>query len=92
LFVLLLLAPDLGMLGYFVDARIGGFTYNLFHTHLRPAVLLIVGIATDSAGVYSIAFIWFAHIGLDRALGYGLKYSDGFKNTHLGMIRHAPER
>ena len=88
LFALLLLTPDLGMLGYLADTRIGASTYNLFHTYLGPAVLLIVGIASDSPAVYSIAFIWFAHIGLDRALGYGLKYGDGFKHTHLGMIGH----
>ena len=73
LFALLLLAPDIGMLGYLADTRIGATTYNLFHTYLGPAILLIVGIAADSPAIYSIAFIWFAHIGLDRALGYGLK-------------------
>jgi hypothetical protein len=54
--------------------------------------LLIAGIATDSPMVYSIALIWFVHIGMDRALGYGLKYRDSFKHTHLGMIGHAEER
>ena len=89
LFALLLLAPDVGMLGYLADTRVGATTYNLFHTYLGPAILLIVGIAADRLATYSIAFIWFAHIGLDRVLGYGLKYRDGFKHTHLGVIGRA---
>jgi Domain of unknown function (DUF4260) len=86
LFALLLLAPDVGMLGYLADTRIGAMTYNLFHTYLGPGVLLVVGIAADSPATYSIAFIWFAHIGFDRVLGYGLKYGESFKHTHLGVI------
>jgi hypothetical protein len=34
----------------------------------------------------SVALIWLAHIGFDRALGYGLKYKAGFGFTHLGRI------
>jgi hypothetical protein len=86
LFALLLLVPDVGMLGYLAGPRIGATTYNLVHTYLGPAVLLLVGVAVDSPLTYSIAFVWFAHIGLDRILGYGLKYPDGFKHTHLGVI------
>jgi hypothetical protein len=86
LFALLLLVPDVGMLGYLAGTRTGATTYNLFHTYLGPAVLLLVGVAVDSPLTYSIAFVWFAHIGLDRVLGYGLKYPDGFKHTHLGVI------
>lgn len=91
LFALLFLVPDLGMIGYVADARIGATTYNLFHTSLGPAVLLIAGIGADSPVTYSLALIWFAHIGLDRVLGYGLKYGDGFKHTHPGMIGRAEE-
>jgi hypothetical protein len=86
LFALLLLAPDIGMLGYLADTRVGAVTYNLLHTYLGPGILLVVGVAVDSSLTYSIAFIWFAHIGLDRALGYGLKYPDAFTHTHLGLI------
>lgn len=86
LFALLLLAPDIGMLGYLADTRMGATTYNLLHTYLGPAILLVGGILAESPLTYSIAFVWFAHIGLDRALGYGLKYGDGFKHTHLGFI------
>jgi hypothetical protein len=91
LFALLLLVPDLGMLGYLDNSRIGATTYNLFHSYLFPAGLVIVGIAAKSPVTYSIALIWFAHIGVDRALGYGLKYEDSFKHTHLGMIGRAEQ-
>jgi len=86
LFAVLLLAPDIGMVGYLADTRVGAVAYNLLHTYLGPGILLIVGVAADSSLTYSIAFIWFAHIGLDRALGYGLKYPDAFGHTHLGTI------
>jgi hypothetical protein len=89
LFALLLLVPDLGMLGYIANPRIGAITYDLFHTSVGPMALLVVGIAVDGTSLTAIAIIWFAHIGLDRALGYGLKYDDGFGSTHLGGIgRH----
>ena len=86
LFALLLLVPDIGMVGYLADTRVGSVTYNLLHTYLGPGVLLVIGVASDSSLTYSIAFVWFAHIGLDRALGYGLKYPDAFTHTHLGVI------
>jgi hypothetical protein len=74
------------MLGYVTNTRIGAVTYNLLHTYLGTGLLLIAGVGADGSLTYSIAFIWFAHIGLDRALGYGLKYADGFGHTHLGRI------
>jgi hypothetical protein len=85
LLVLLFLAPDLGMLGYLGGPRVGAVVYNLFHTYLPPAVLLVVGLMTLGAPVYW-ALIWFAHIGLDRMLGFGLKRTSGFRDTHLGGI------
>ena len=88
-FALLLFAPDVGMLGYLANTRIGATTYNLFHTYVFPAVLVISGVAADRPALYSIGLIWFAHIGLDRALGYGLKYGDAFTHTHLGTIGRA---
>lgn len=86
LFALVFLAPDIGMLGYLADSRVGATTYNLLHTYLGPAILLVGGIVAESPLTYSVAIVWFAHIGFDRALGYGLKYGDGFNHTHLGSI------
>ena len=92
LFVILLLVPDVGILGYLRGTRVGAVVYNVFHTYLPPAALMAIGILVDDRLLVSLALIWFAHIGLDRALGYGLKYPDGFQHTHLGRIRKRPRR
>jgi hypothetical protein len=84
LFVLLALAPDLAMLGYRAGPRIGAACYNLAHTYPLPAALAAVGWQTNSDLSIALALIWLAHIGVDRAVGYGLKYPTGFKDTHLG--------
>lgn len=86
LFALLLFVPDVGMLGYLAGTRIGALAYDLFHTLVGPTALLVIGVATDATAVTAVAIVWFAHIGLDRALGYGLKYDDRFQHTHLGTI------
>lgn len=86
LFVILLLAPDLGLLGYVRGARLGAITYDLFHTYAAPAILAMIGVLVEDGLTIALALIWFAHIGLDRALGYGLKYQEGFEHTHLGRI------
>ena len=84
LFAVLLLVPDLSMLGYLNGARTGAVTYNLAHAYLAPVFLLVAGWAAVLPLAVGIALIWVAHIGLDRALGFGLKYARGFKATHLG--------
>ncbi len=84
LFALLLLTPDVAMLGYLFSKRSGAHVYNLFHSYPLPAALLAFGFFAGQPLMGSVALIWFAHIGLDRMIGYGLKYSSGFKDTHLG--------
>jgi hypothetical protein len=84
LFALLILVPDITMLGYLHGARLGATVYNLGHTYLAPLALLAVGWAAALPLVVGVALIWVAHIGMDRAVGYGLKYAHGFKATHLG--------
>jgi len=86
LFAVLLLAPDLGALGYLRDTRVGATTYDVVHTYLPPAVLGAIGILADNNLCLSVAIIWFGHIGMDRMVGYGLKYPDAFKHTHLGWM------
>jgi Domain of unknown function (DUF4260) len=86
LYAALTLVPDLSFLFYLAGARIGAIAYNAVHTTLGPIVLALVGIGTDAALAISIALIWLAHIGIDRLLGYGLKYASGFGFTHLGRI------
>ncbi len=80
------LAPDLSFIAYLANARIGAIIYNAAHSYMAPMSLMITGFATDSPLVLSIAMIWLAHIGIDRALGFGLKYRAGFGFTHLGRI------
>lgn len=86
LFALLLLAPDLSALGYLAGTKVGASTYNLFHTYLLPGSLALFGVFAGSSLAISLALIWFAHIGMDRLVGYGLKYPTAFKETHLAKV------
>ncbi len=84
LFVALILAPDIAFLGLPFGRRIGTFAYNALHTYTVPALVAIGGLALDENLLVAIAVIWTAHIGMDRLIGYGLKYADGeFKDTHI---------
>lgn len=85
-FGLALLLPDVAMLGYLVNKRIGSTVYNIFHTYTLPLVLGAAGVALGSTLALQAAIIWMAHIGMDRAVGYGLKYATDFKDTHLSRI------
>ncbi|MBC9882367.1 DUF4260 domain-containing protein [Bradyrhizobium sp. INPA01-394B] len=85
-FALLFLVPDLSFLAYLVDAKFGALVYNAAHSYMAPVALLTLGFGLASPLTLSIALIWLAHIGIDRALGYGLKYAAGFGFTHLGRI------
>jgi hypothetical protein len=86
LFVVLFLVPDLSMLGYLSGPRTGAVTYNLFHTYVLPGLLAALGLLTGSTLLVSLALVWFAHIGFDRMVGYGLKYPTGFFDTHLRRL------
>ena len=86
LFAALWLAPDLSMLGYLGRPCRAARIYNAFHAYVTPVVLGLMGMLLHAPVVVPVALIWANHIGVDRALGYGLKYSDGFQFTHLGRI------
>ena len=85
LFLLLLLAPDLSLLGYLAGPRVGAVAYNAVHTMIAPLVLLGVGwwLGDGASMVVAVALVWLAHIGMDRMVGYGLKYPDSDKRTHF---------
>ena len=85
-FGLVILAPDLAMLAYTAGPRLGALAYNAVHTWIAPVLLGGAGLALGSAPAVEAALVWGVHIGADRALGYGLKRPDDFKNTHLGRI------
>jgi hypothetical protein len=82
----LFLAPDIGMLGYLINTQTGAMTYNLFHHKGLGVAIWIVGLGMANLELQFIGLLLFGHSSFDRALGYGLKYPDSFKNTHLGVI------
>jgi Domain of unknown function (DUF4260) len=86
MFAALFLVPDVSMIGYVVNARVGAAVYNAVHTYAGPVLLAVYSAATEHRGVLLIALIWIAHIGMDRMLGFGLKYATGFKDTHLNRV------
>src|SRR5688572_22423899 len=88
-FPLLLLAPDLSMLGYLAGPRVGAFTYNFFHHKAVAVTCYVVGTLIVSTPLQFAGLILLAHSSFDRVLGYGLKYPDSFEHTHLGMIGRA---
>jgi hypothetical protein len=89
-FALLFLVPDISMLGYAVNARIGAIAYNAVHSYVVPLILAAWSLGTNHSAGLSLSLIWIAHIALDRLLGFGLKYPIRFKDTHLNPERHAP--
>ena len=89
LFAALFLAPDVSFAAYLAGPRLGAAVYNAVHSTLAPAALLAIGLAAAQPLVAGIATIWLAHIGVDRLVGYGLKYVEGFGFTHLGRIGRA---
>jgi len=85
-FFILFLVPDLSFAAYLADPKAGAIAYNAAHSYMAPVALMTLGFGFAAPLTLSIAMIWLAHIGFDRALGYGLKYSAGFGVTHLGRI------
>ena len=86
IYAILFLAPDLSFAAYLADPKTGAVVYNAAHSYMVPVTLMTAGFALAQPLILSVALIWMAHIGIDRALGYGLKYSAGFGFTHLGRI------
>jgi Domain of unknown function (DUF4260) len=87
-FALLFLLPDLSMLGYTANARVGAIAYNAVHSYVAPLILAAWSFGTNHHAILSVSLVWFAHIGLDRMLGFGLKYPTQFNDTHLNTGRH----
>lgn len=84
LFVILLLAPDLSILGYLKNERVGAYVYNIFHTYVLAFLVIGTGYFMEMKLLIGLGVIWISHIGMDRMFGFGLKYTDGFQSTHLG--------
>ena len=88
-FIVLLLSPDLSMVGYLAGDRVGALAYNLGHTLVGPAALLAWWWADGPTWARALGAGWLAPIGRDHAFGYGLKLREGFQHTHLGRIGRA---
>jgi hypothetical protein len=86
IYVIFFLAPDISFVAYLSGPKFGAMIYNAAHSYMAPMALMITGFGLEAPLVLSISMIWLAHIGFDRTLGYGLKYSAGFGFTHLGRI------
>jgi hypothetical protein len=86
LYILLFFSPDIGVLGYLFNASIGAVTYNLFHHKALAIGFYIAGIIIQNEYLQFTGLLLFGHSSFDRVLDYGLKYSDSFKHTHLGML------
>lgn len=87
LFVLLLLVPDISMVGYLKNPKTGALLYNLVHNYILALTLAIIGFTLlQNNFLTQIGIILFAHVSMDRALGFGLKEPTNFKHTHLGKI------
>jgi hypothetical protein len=86
LYLLLFFAPDLGMIGYVVNTKIGSITYNLLHHKGIAAALTVAGMISGNAFLTFAGLIMFGHSSFDRIMGYGLKFPDSFGHTHLGEI------
>ena len=86
IWAILFFSPDIGMLGYVVNTKVGAAVYNLFHHKGIAIVLAVAGYYFHYDVMTAIGILLFAHASFDRILGYGLKYEDSFKHTHLGSL------
>jgi hypothetical protein len=85
-YILLILTPDLSMVGYKKDKKTGAFLYNLIHNYAVSILLVAVGLSLGAKWLISYGLVLTAHIGIDRFLGLGLKYTSGFRDTHLQHV------
>lgn len=92
LFVELFLLPDASLAAYLFGSRTGALAYNAAHSTLGPLALGAFAATSGAPWALAVTLIWIAHVGFDRALGYGLKYASGFADTHLGRIGRKSSR
>ena len=85
-YLVFLFTPDLSMLGYLVSPQIGAWTYNFIHHKALGISIFVLGIVLANQPVQFAGLILFGHSSMDRVMGYGLKHTDSFQHTHLGMI------
>lgn len=86
IFPICILLPDLSMIGYLINTKTGAWLYNFFHHKLVAIIIMISGFWLNNSLLTLAGVILFGHSSMDRMFGYGLKFNDDFKNTHLGWI------
>ncbi len=86
LLLVLALAPDVSLAGYAAGPRVGAAAYNAVHTYVLPVALATAGVIAEADTAVALGLIWLAHIGVDRAVGYGLKYPKDFRETHIQRV------
>ncbi len=86
LYIILFLSPDIGMIGYLVNTKVGAVTYNLFHHKAVGCILILLGVIQTNDYLLFAGLLFLAHSSFDRILGYGLKYPDSFKHTNVGYM------
>lgn len=80
------LLPDLAMVGYLANKSVGAACYNCVHTYVAPLILTAILELRGHPEALWIPLVWICHIGVDRAVGFGLKYNSDFKLTHLQKV------
>lgn len=86
LYIILFFSPDIGMIGYLVNTKVGAVTYNFFHHKTTGCLLIIFGFIQNNDYIVFAGLLLLAHSSFDRILGYGLKYPDSFKHTNVGYL------
>jgi hypothetical protein len=85
-YILLFFSPDLSMVFYMFGKKVGAIGYNIFHHKLLALAVFLAGLITHNPYLLFSGAILFGHSSFDRMMGYGLKYFEGFKHTHLGTL------
>ncbi len=86
IFALCLLVPDVAIAAYLINKQAGALAYNIVHSYVIPLILVITCLIGEVPIGLQIGLIWLAHIGMDRCVGYGLKYTTNFNDTHLARV------
>lgn len=86
LYAVFFFAPDIGMLGYVVNPKVGAYMYNFFHHQAVAVGAYALGLFVASPELLLCGVIILGHASFDRLMGYGLKYTDSFRHTHLGNL------
>ena len=87
IWILFFLSPDISFIAYCINTKAGAFAYNIFHHKGIALGIAITGLFLKNDGLLFSGALLFAHSSFDRLLGYGLKYKDDFKHTHLGRLK-----